>query len=470
MVKPESLVSKLLKAKYYPTCDFIDASLGSNPSFIWRSILAGQQVLWLGVARRIGNGMETKIWSWPWLASSEKPSLDTPCMAGYEEATVSRLLTAQGDWDVELIRDIFYEGDAVRILATPVCAQLGDTWRWQGDLRGLYTVRQGYRLLTDTTDSNDCVPGFSAWKILWRLPVPPKVGNLLWRCVRGVLPVKENLKMKQIWIGGGCAICEDSAETIEHLMCECRVARRLWGAVDILQGQSIPVFMHNILESGNTDQAMRLAAIFWAVWTACNDKVWRNMACNIDAMQIQVMTLQQVWKNAFMKYRQGESTRIPTVNWNAPPANHVKCNVDAAIFMDGVGYGAVLRGCDGRFVAARAGRIECDKDPLMAEAIAVKEALTWLKDLGQNNLIIESDCLNFCTAFNSRLVDFSYVGTVAKQCHLIARDIGNVSVRHIKRSANRVAHVLARATGSSAVSGSWSLTPPACISNVLNQE
>ena len=36
---PESLSAKILKARYFPTIDFLDASLGNQPSQIWRAIV-----------------------------------------------------------------------------------------------------------------------------------------------------------------------------------------------------------------------------------------------------------------------------------------------------------------------------------------------------------------------------------------------------------------------------------------------
>ena len=40
-----SLVYQVLKAKYFPRCDFIEASLGNNPSFSWRSIMSTQKLV-----------------------------------------------------------------------------------------------------------------------------------------------------------------------------------------------------------------------------------------------------------------------------------------------------------------------------------------------------------------------------------------------------------------------------------------
>ena len=33
------LVYRVLKSKYFPNCEFYQASLGSNPSYTWRSIM-----------------------------------------------------------------------------------------------------------------------------------------------------------------------------------------------------------------------------------------------------------------------------------------------------------------------------------------------------------------------------------------------------------------------------------------------
>lgn len=42
---PDSLMAKILKAKYFKNTGFMEAKLGSNPSFIGRSILWGRQAL-----------------------------------------------------------------------------------------------------------------------------------------------------------------------------------------------------------------------------------------------------------------------------------------------------------------------------------------------------------------------------------------------------------------------------------------
>jgi hypothetical protein len=56
--KPTSLVARVFKARYFPHSSFTNASLGNNPSFVWRSIWKSRQVLLLGCRWRIGG------WLW----------------------------------------------------------------------------------------------------------------------------------------------------------------------------------------------------------------------------------------------------------------------------------------------------------------------------------------------------------------------------------------------------------------------
>lgn len=57
------------------------------------------------------------------------------------------------------------------------------------------------------------------------------------------------------------------------------------------------------------------------------------------------------------------------------PESVLQCNVDVAIFVDGAGYGAVIRDHDDMFVAIRSGRLMCGQKSYVAEVRAIKEAL-----------------------------------------------------------------------------------------------
>lgn len=68
--EPSSLLSRTLLNKYCKHSEFLQCEAPSNCSHGWRGILAGREVLKLGLGSVIGNGRTTKIWSDKWLSTS----------------------------------------------------------------------------------------------------------------------------------------------------------------------------------------------------------------------------------------------------------------------------------------------------------------------------------------------------------------------------------------------------------------
>lgn len=54
--KPDSLVARFLKARYFKHMDIMDAPIGNNPSFIWRSMMWSKEVLNYGIIWKVGDG------------------------------------------------------------------------------------------------------------------------------------------------------------------------------------------------------------------------------------------------------------------------------------------------------------------------------------------------------------------------------------------------------------------------------
>lgn len=58
---PASMVSQILKARYFKHVDVMEATLGSKPSFIWRSLIWSRDLLNKGLCWRVGNGKQIKV-------------------------------------------------------------------------------------------------------------------------------------------------------------------------------------------------------------------------------------------------------------------------------------------------------------------------------------------------------------------------------------------------------------------------
>lgn len=61
--EPESLSACVHKSVYFHDGSFLDATVGSSPSRVWRAIVDGKEMLTQGIIRRIESGVTTNIWN-----------------------------------------------------------------------------------------------------------------------------------------------------------------------------------------------------------------------------------------------------------------------------------------------------------------------------------------------------------------------------------------------------------------------
>lgn len=195
------LVTSLLKAKYYPQQSFLEAELGPNPSYMWRSIMAAQHIVKEGCRRKIGDGKDTRVWHIPWL-----PCIDNGCVTSdfhveLENAMVHNLMKEdQNGWDEDILNDLFNDRDRLLIQQVPIPGHSrSDSWYWLMEEHGVFSVKSCYRLIRGESTGGD--EGF--WKQLWGIRMPGKVINLIWRACKGVFPtatelVKRRVNMSQV--------------------------------------------------------------------------------------------------------------------------------------------------------------------------------------------------------------------------------------------------------------------------------
>lgn len=104
-------------------------------------ILAGREVLVQGLIKRIGDGSSTNInWRDRWIPNHFRARPLTP-EDRQAVSRVSDLLLANGQWDVDAIRQCFIPVDAAAILRIPPGPQFQDIWSWEPEKHGLYSVK-----------------------------------------------------------------------------------------------------------------------------------------------------------------------------------------------------------------------------------------------------------------------------------------------------------------------------------------
>lgn len=107
LTKPDSLCARVLKGRYFHDGYFLTSVRKRHASQTWRSILARWEVLLKGLIWRIGDGTSTHIWQDRWLPDHFGGQPLTPG-DGQQVSMVSNLLSDNGQWDEDLIKEIFF--------------------------------------------------------------------------------------------------------------------------------------------------------------------------------------------------------------------------------------------------------------------------------------------------------------------------------------------------------------------------
>jgi len=67
----------------------MDASVCSQGSYAWKSLLKGKEVLRKGLRWRIGTGDAINLWSDPWLPSTIQPQIQSLVVQDFANAKAS---------------------------------------------------------------------------------------------------------------------------------------------------------------------------------------------------------------------------------------------------------------------------------------------------------------------------------------------------------------------------------------------
>ena len=180
--RPDSLVARVLKSKYWRNGSFMECGEGTRPSYAWRSILHGRELLAKGMVKRIGNGNSTRVWTENWLQNPipRAPMYRQDSVVDLTLCVADLLIPNTGLWDTHKINELFTEEDAASILNIKPMIHKQDRLCWGFTRGGSYSSQSDYKLID--TLKNLQVPGNgslppidkSLWKNIWKLQTTSK--------------------------------------------------------------------------------------------------------------------------------------------------------------------------------------------------------------------------------------------------------------------------------------------------------
>ncbi|XP_062099802.1 uncharacterized protein LOC133805647 [Humulus lupulus] len=455
---PHSLVSRVYQTRYYPHSTFFSAKLGGSPSFIWRSILEAQSLIQRGAGIRVGSGHSVMVTSDPWLPDSNNPFVTSDHVALEGKRVFQLMLADRNEWDVDLLRDLFPERDVDLIFNIPICRDDVDSWYWRYDNLGIYTVKSAYSLLQGSASDSETSANSGFWRRLWHLKIPPKAKNFLWQAAKECLPTRVQLQTRHVLVDPLCPFCQTEQETIGHVLVSCDFSGLCWRqaglAISTMITGSFSEWLSAQFARFSGDQRADIAMICWALWHCRNQLVWQQKHLSPSDVLLLARTTLSQWVGAQDRaVNLSLGLLIPTdgaVKWSLPKEGFMKINTDAGLFesLNCFSFSCVARDHRGLFCEAR---VSCRRgmvSPEVAEVLGIKEALSWVKNANWDHVEIESDSMVAVQAIRSSVDMCSYFGRLVRECRQFLIDLKpkDVSVTFIRRSANALAHCLAKAT------------------------
>jgi ribonuclease HI len=151
-------------------------------------------------------------------------------------------------------------------------------------------------------------------------------------------------------------------------------------------------------------------------------------------------------------------------------AGWIKINTNGAMVKsaDKGGGGVFVRDHDGRFLAGSYHFFPSLSDPEDAELRACEQGLLLIKCLKLKQVILELDSAAVVAKLNSTEVDRSSHGLLIEKLKKTFRKIHGYVIKWERRTANTVAHKLAKEGCGVQGSKTWFLLFPDCIKDVLD--
>lgn len=190
-----------LQEKYYPTRNFLAFSFGCRPSFLWRSLFEGRNLLFLGLRHHISNGLSTSIFEDIWIPTLKSSLLHLSTSQGIQNEISDLIDYNQCFWMKDKVRSLFLHHEPEAILNIPFnIAWLEDNLIQNFTQNGIYTVKSRYKIgmefmqnLTSAQETSSIEAQTKPWTMIHDLSMQPKIRMFLWRITSDILLTRRNL-------------------------------------------------------------------------------------------------------------------------------------------------------------------------------------------------------------------------------------------------------------------------------------
>jgi hypothetical protein len=257
----------------------------------------------------------------------------------------------------------------------------------------------------------------------------------------------------------------------------CPFAREVWSELkkdfDIHLNRNFftspKTWLVEFLSRSGEIQATILAVTCWHLWDTRN-KLWEEggLASPFGVTARIKVYVDMIAEHLFKYGTTNSRETYRAVPWSPPPVDLIQFNVDAALFASShrMGAGIVARNHLDTFVAAMGDSLPSLVQLELAEALAIRSALSWANEEGLKDIVVATDCLSAVQRINSTERDRSCCGPVILDIKKLVSSFNKCTVRFVSRVQNFAAHYLARSS-EFACKSVWRGMPPESIRETI---
>ncbi|XP_021818277.1 uncharacterized protein LOC110760337 [Prunus avium] len=377
------------------------APLGPSPSLIWRSILWGR-----------------------------------------ENAKVADLITDSRVGDLALLTNHFCGEDKEAITSIAL---------------GKYLVKTGYRVALSQCDENSDIGGSdsstrqSFRKQLWKLEVPSKIKNLVWRACLDIFPSAVNLYKRKVIQSQVCFRCGKYYEDACHALWSCKVSKQFWRCTGFagrfkISGGSFADLFDPVIRACSQVDVERFVCSVWKLWQTRNDMLHGKSIPRVQDLVERTMELYGGYKSCLVRPQLFGVSR--QIKWVRSPLHTFMLNCDGALDREGERRGGGGVGCcrdnAGRFICGFATFSPLGMNVLCTELVALREGLLMMGFKGYTQFLLATDSKEVVAMLKEDLEWRSNLGNVVEDIRQLMADRGVVDVVFQPRDGNGAAHALAQ--------------------------
>ncbi|XP_010419203.2 PREDICTED: uncharacterized protein LOC104704888 [Camelina sativa] len=460
LTNPTCLLARTLLGKYCKHSSFLTCNVPNAASHGWRGICAGRDLIQGNTGKVIGDGKDTSVWYDHWLSFSEQKAPMGPPNKEDQSLRVADLwIPATQSWNLEKISEIIPEYQNEIIAIRPSTMGARDKLIWLSSTSGEYSSKSGYFEATKDTAAmikQTChIEEFSWTSNVWNIKSSPKLKFHLWKMLREALPVGQNLRTRGIE-SAACIHCNQEESTL-HLFFQCPFATQVWSLTPF-KNPFIPSRISSLFHGIETLQRQislppvglgetPLAPwILWHLWTSRNKKLFEDR--QISAAETLTTAIVQAKEWSAAQLVKPSTTRVnPSVPRPLADPDLTTIFTDVAWRSDtqDAGFGWAISYPGSQTDLRRQSSARHVRSALMAEAMAIHQAILHAKDIGITKFSLASDSLQVIKAINSAAPQTELHG-ILHDILLLSSDFEDAQFRFVSRKDNCVAHDLAKSS------------------------